>query len=46
MVVNLKIVLGELLGPTDLSGAQALYIYKATKVVIVCEDKHFLLATF
>ena len=45
-VVNLKMVLRELLGPADLSGAQTLRINKATKVVVVCKDKYLVLATF
>ena len=46
MVVNLKIVSGELLGPVDLSGAKILHIHKATKVVVVCENKYLVLANF
>ena len=42
----MKIVLEELLGLADLSGAQTLRIHEATKVVVVCEDKHLVLATF
>ena len=34
------------MGPADLSGAQTLHIHKATKVVVVCEDEHFVLAAF
>ena len=45
-VVNLKMVLGELLGLADLFGAQTFYIHEATKVVVICEDKHLVLATF
>ena len=45
-VVNLKMVSGKLFGPADLSGAQALRIYKAMKVVVVYEDEHFMLAAF
>ena len=45
-VVDLKMVSGELLGPADLSGAQTFCIHEATKVVVVCEDKHLVLATF
>ena len=45
-IVNLKMVLGELLGPADLSGAQTLCIHEATKVVVVCEDEHLVFATF
>ena len=39
-------VLGELLGPADLSGAQTFQIHEATKIVVVCEDEYFILATF
>ena len=45
-LINLKIVLGELLGPADLSRAQTLCIHEAIKVVVVCEDEHLVLATF
>ena len=45
-VVDSKMVSGELLGPADLSGAQTLRTYEATKVVVVCEDKYLVLATF
>ena len=45
-VVNLKMVSGKLLGPIDLSGAQAFCIHEATKVVLVYENKYFMLATF
>ena len=45
-VVDSKMVLEELLGTADLSRAQALCIHKATKIVVVCEDEHFMLATF
>ena len=46
MVVDSKIVLRELLGPTDLSGAQIFCIHEAIKIVVVCEDEHLVLATF
>ena len=39
-------VLGEILGLADLSGAQALGIYEVIKVVIVYKNKHFILAVF
>ena len=45
-VVNLKMVSGELLGLADLSGAQTLCIHEATKVVVVCKDKHLVFAIF
>ena len=36
----------ELLGPTDLSGAQVLYIDETTEVIVVRKDKNLMLATF
>ena len=39
-------VLGELLGPADLSGAQALHIHKTTEVIMVRKDENLMLATF
>ena len=45
-VVDLKMVLGEFLGPADLSGAQILRIHKTIKIVVVCKDKHLVLVTF
>ena len=39
-------VLGKFLGPTDLFRAQALCIYEATKIVMVCKNEHFVLAAF
>ena len=38
--------MGELLGLADLSEAQALGIHELTKVIVVCEDEHFVLASF
>ena len=34
-IIDLKMISGELLGPTDLSGAQALHIHELTEVIIV-----------
>ena len=42
-IVNPKIIIREFLGLADFSGAQILYIYKPTKVVIVGEHKNFML---
>ena len=36
----------ELLGPADLSGAQALRIHKTTEVIVVRKDENFMLAAF
>ena len=46
MIVNLEIVLREFLGPTDLFGAQTLCIHKAIKIVVIYQDKYFILTTF
>ena len=45
-IVNSKIVLKELLGSVDLFKAQTLCIYETTEIVVICEDKIFILATF
>ena len=45
-IVDLEMVLTELLGPGDLFGIQTFYIYEPTKIVVIYEDKHFMLATF
>ena len=45
-IVDLEMVLRELLGPADLSGAQALCIYETTEVIVVRKDKNLMLATF
>ena len=45
-VLDSKMVLGELLGPADLFGAQTLCIYEATKIVVVCENEQLVLTTF
>ena len=39
-------VLGELLGPADLSGAQTLCIHKQTEVIMVHKDKNLMLTAF
>ena len=46
VVINLEIVLKKFLGLIDLLRAQTLYIYKITEVIIVYEDKNFMLVTF
>ena len=45
-LIDSKMVTKKLLGPTNLSGAQVLCIYKATKVVVVCKDKYFVFVAF
>ena len=39
-------VLRELLGPADLSGAQALRIHETMEVIVVRKDKNLMLAAF
>ena len=39
-------VLEKLLGLANLSEAQTLYIHETTKVVMICEDEHLILAIF
>ena len=45
-IINSKIVLEELLGPTDLLGAQAFWIHEVINAIIVCENEHFILIAF
>ena len=42
----MKMVMKELLGPTDLSGAQVFCIHEAAEIVVVYEDKNLVFATF
>ena len=39
-------IMRELLGPTDLFGAQALRVHELTEVIIVHKDEIFMLAAF
>ena len=41
MIIDLKVVLKEFLGPTDLGRAQAFRIHELTKIIIVSNDKDF-----
>ena len=45
-IVDSEMVSRELLGPTDLSGAQALRIHETTEVIVVRKDKNLMFATF
>ena len=45
-IIDSKVITRELLGPTDLSGAQALRIHESTKVILVREDEDLMLAAF
>ena len=46
VIVDLEIVSRELLGPTDLSEAQAFCIHEITEVIVVRKDENLMLATF
>ena len=39
-------ILRELLGPTDLLGAQALCIHESTEVIVIRKDENLMLAAF
>ena len=45
-IIDTKVIAKELLGPTDLCGAQAFRIHEAAEVVVVCEDKNLVFANF
>ena len=45
-IVDSEMVSRELLGPADLSGAQALRIHETTEVIVVRKDENLMLATF
>ena len=46
IIIDLKVVSRELLGPTDLARAQALHIYESTEVIIVSKDEDLVFAAF
>ena len=45
-IVDSEVVSRELLGPADLSGAQALRIHETTEVIVVRKDENLMLAAF
>lgn len=45
-IIDPKIVLKKFLGLPDLIKAQTLYIYEPTKIVVVDQDKNFMLIAF
>ena len=45
-IVDLEMVLRELLGQADLSGAQALCIHETTEVIVVRKDNNLILTAF
>ena len=46
VIIDLKIILRELLGPPDLTKTQVLCIYKLMKIVVVSKDKDLIFVTF
>ena len=46
MIINLKVVLKEFLGPVDLTRAQAFCIHELTEVIIVSEDEDLIFIAF
>ena len=46
MIVDLKVVAREFLGPVDLSGAQTLCFHEPTEVVVVGGYEHLMLRPF
>ena len=46
IIIDLKVVSREFLGPTDLAKAQIFLIHKLTKVVIVSKDEDLVFAAF
>lgn len=45
-IIDLKRVLTELLGPTNLAKAQAFRIHKSTEVIMVNKDKNLVFVIF
>lgn len=45
-IINMKVILRELLGLLNLSRAQTFYIYKLTKVIVICQNKHLFFTIF
>ena len=46
MIIDSKVVSRELLGPTDLTRAQALCIHELTEVIMVNKNKDLVFTTF
>lgn len=45
-MINLKIIFEKLLNQSNFSKSQVLYIDKLIKVVIICQNKHFIFLIF
>ena len=46
LIINIKIILKEFLGPVNLFGAQILCIFKLLEIIIVYKYKNFILTIF
>ena len=46
LIINSKIIPGELLGPFDLTRAQVLHIHKLTVVIMISWNEYFIFAAF
>ena len=46
IIIDSEVVLRELLGPVDLTKAQAFHIYELTEVIMVNKDKDLVFAAF
>ena len=45
-IVDSKVIMRELLGPADLSGAHILHVHEPTEIVMVGEYEHLMLEAF
>ncbi len=45
-IIDLEVVLKELLGPADLTRAQAFYIHESTEVIMVSKDENLVFVVF
>ncbi len=45
-IIDLEVVLRELLGPADLTRAQAFRIYESTEVIMISKDGNLVFAAF
>ncbi len=46
MIIDLEVVSRELLGPADLTRAQAFHIHESTEVIMISKDEDLVFAAF
>ena len=46
MIVNLKIIARKLLDPAKLAATKVFDIHKLSQIIVICEDKNFMLTDF